>query len=191
MLKTGKQMKYFVMIAMWLTLVGCERAMPNDVDLAGYNAPEIETLPVDGAGAAQEDGQSDVPTGAISNEQDFDAVATVQTVESDAERIAANRAKYIVMDVQALPMRTDKLPNVVEYAIRTKNLMGVQLYRRFGTELKTLSFGGCEKYSSTDAAQKAFLSRGGPERDVLGLDPDGDGFACHWDPRPFQAAVQN
>ena len=47
-----------------------------------------------------------ITTGTISNEQDFDAVATAQTVESDAERIAANRAKYIVIDVQALPMRT-------------------------------------------------------------------------------------
>lgn len=184
-------MKYFVMIAMGLTLVACERGTPNDVIIAGYNAPQVETLPADGAGAAKVDAQSDIPTGTISNEQDFDAVATAQTVESDAERIATNRAKYIVIDVQALPKRIDNLPNVVEYAIRTKNLVGVQLYSRFGTELKTLSFGGCGKYSSTDAAQQAFLSRGGPERDILGLDPDGDGFACRWDPRPFRAAVQN
>ena len=187
----GKPMKYFVMIAMGLTLLACERVMPNVVTLAGYNAPHVEMLPADGADAAQVDAQSDIPTGTISNEQDFDAVATAQTVESDAERIATNRAKYIVIDVQALPMRIDNLPNVVEYAIRTKNLVGVQLYSRFGTELKTLSFGGCGKYSSTDAAQQAFLSRGGPERDILGLDPDGDGFACRWDPRPFRAAVQN
>ena len=44
---------------------------------------------------------------------------------------------------------------------------------------------------SSDLAQKAFLSRGGPERDILLLDPDGDGFACKWDPRPFRLAVQN
>lgn len=179
------------MVAMGLTLVACERAMPNDVIIAGYNAPQVDTLPADGADALQEDVQSDVSAGTISNEQDFDAVATEQTVESDAERIAENRAKYIVIDVQALPLRTDNLSNVVEYAIRTKNPFGVQLYSRFGTELKILSFGGCGKYSSTDAAQQAFLSRGGPERDILGLDPDGDGFACGWDPRSFRVAVQN
>ena len=184
-------MKYFVMIAMGLALVGCEPAIPNDVLIVGYNASQVETLPADGADALQEDVQSDVSAGTISNEQDFDAVTTEQTVESDAERIVTNRAKYIVIDVQALPLRTDNLPNVVEYAIRTKNPVGVQLYRRFGTELKTLSFGGCGKYSSTDTAQKAFLSRGGPELDILGLDPDGDGFACRWDPRPFRAAVKN
>jgi hypothetical protein len=32
------------------------------------------------------------------------------------------------------------------------------------------------------------LSNGGPERDRLGLDPDGDGFACYWDPTPFRLA---
>ena len=33
------------------------------------------------------------------------------------------------------------------------------------------------------------LPCGGPERDPRGLDPDGDGFACDWDPAPFRAAV--
>jgi hypothetical protein len=40
-------------------------------------------------------------------------------------------------------------------------------------------------------AQIAFLERGGPKRDTLGLDPDGDGFACYWDPAPFRKAVSN
>ena len=34
------------------------------------------------------------------------------------------------------------------------------------------------------------LERGGPQRDRLGVDPDGDGFACSWNPTPFRA-VQN
>ena len=29
------------------------------------------------------------------------------------------------------------------------------------------------------------------ERDRMGLDPDGDGFACAWDPAPFRLARQN
>ena len=39
-------------------------------------------------------------------------------------------------------------------------------------------------------AQEEFLRTGGPERDKLGVDPDGDGFACAWDPRPFRTALQ-
>ena len=41
-----------------------------------------------------------------------------------------------------------------------------------------------------DVAQEAFLAQGGPQSDRKGLDPDGDGFACDWDPRPFRAALQ-
>ncbi|MDC3394688.1 hypothetical protein OAX13_04000 [Planktomarina temperata] len=123
--------------------------------------------------------------------QDFEVVATAQTVESDAERIAANRAKYIVMDVQALPRRPGRRPNVVDYALRTNNPIGVQLYNRFATGLKVMSFGGCDRYRSKDEAQQDFLAKGGPERDAYGLDPDGDGFACGWDPRPFRLAVAN
>ena len=37
-----------------------------------------------------------------------------------------------------------------------------------------------------DQAQQDFLAKGGPERDRMGVDPDGDGFACAWDPRPFR-----
>ncbi len=32
---------------------------------------------------------------------------------------------------------------------------------------------------------------GGPERDQFGIDPDGDGYACRWDPSPFRKAVGN
>jgi hypothetical protein len=79
----------------------------------------------------------------------------------------------------------------VEYAIRTNNPIGMQLYSRFGTGLKVISSGGCDRYRSKDAAQQDFLARGGPQRDAYGLDPDGDGFACGWDPRPFRLAAGN
>ena len=35
-----------------------------------------------------------------------------------------------------------------------------------------------------------FLAAGGPERDRKGIDPDGDGFACGFNPAPFRAAKQ-
>ena len=107
-------MKYFSMIATALILCGCEVSIPNDVNVLGNKNQQNKEL--------QLDDQPQTTSETISNEQDFDAVATVQTVESDAERIAANRAKYIVIDVQTLPMRTDNLPNVVEYAQNHKIL---------------------------------------------------------------------
>ncbi|CAN0586593.1 unnamed protein product, partial [Ectocarpus sp. 12 AP-2014] len=44
--------------------------------------------------------------------------------------------------------------------------------------------------SHADQAQIAFLEAGGPEKDRNGMDPDGDGFACNWDPTPFRRAAQ-
>lgn len=176
-------MKYGVIIALALLASGCQRAVPTEVIGAG-NVMAMET-------AADASVQSPAPVSQISNEQDFEVVATAQTVESDAERIAANRAKYIVMEVQALPQRPGRRPNVVAYALRTNNPIGVQLYSRFGTGLKVISSGGCDRYRSKDEAQQDFLARGGPQRDAYGLDPDGDGFACGWDPRPFRLAVGN
>lgn len=46
----------------------------------------------------------------------------------------------------------------------------------------------CARYPTPEAAQIAFIARGGPQADPLGLDPDGDGFVCGWDPRPLREA---
>ena len=45
----------------------------------------------------------------------------------------------------------------------------------------------CARYPTDAAAQEAFLKAGGPQRDSKKLDPDGDGFACGFDPTPFQS----
>jgi hypothetical protein len=48
----------------------------------------------------------------------------------------------------------------------------------------------CAQFRSHDEAQEAFLAAGGPERDRLNIDPDGDGYACGWDPAPIRAAAR-
>ena len=129
---------------------------------------------------------SAVASGGISDEQDFNAVASRETIESDAERIARNRAQYVVIQPTDVPQRPDASgPNIVEYAIRTTNAPGQQLYSRSAIRL-TSPEAACARYRSPDLAQEAFLASGGPDRDPKGLDPDGDGFACAWDPRPFR-----
>ena len=47
--------------------------------------------------------------------------------------------------------------------------------------------GNCGRFRDADAAQRAFLAGGGPQADRYGIDPDGDGFACKWDPAPYRA----
>ncbi len=128
----------------------------------------------------------------LSDENDFAAVSGRESIESDAERLAQNRAQYQVVTPTALPSRTGAgQPNIVQYALSTTHAKGTKVHRRLG-----LNFGGrnarnCASYASADQAQIDFLARGGPQRDRAGLDPDGDGFACDWDPRPFRQAVQN
>lgn len=128
----------------------------------------------------------------ISDEQDFDAVASRESIESDAERLARQREAYQVIQPTALPERDEQVgPNIVEYALNAPNRRGQEWYSR---SLLVIDPQGkfrrnCATFRSPDAAQREFLARGGPDRDPLGIDPDGDGFACGWDPAPFLIAV--
>ncbi|MFC4732816.1 hypothetical protein [Salipiger abyssi] len=125
----------------------------------------------------------------ISNENNFEAVSAERDIEADAALIAQNRAQYQLVTPTDLPPRPDSdAPNIVEYALRTTNPVGAQLYERRGRYDGNRIARACGSYNSSDLAQEAFLAAGGPERDRRGLDPDGDGFACAWDPAPFRAA---
>lgn len=126
----------------------------------------------------------------LSDEQSFDAVSSRETIESDAQRRAQQAASRQVVMPTALPNRpTDTGPNIVEYALTAPNRKGQEWYSRsiFAGQGKFQR--NCAGYTSPDAAQRDFLARGGPDRDPRGLDPDGDGFACGWDPAPFLLAA--
>lgn len=51
------------------------------------------------------------------------------------------------------------------------------LYPRTGS-----ATGDCTAFPTPESAQRAFRNEGGPQRDPLGLDPDGDGNACSYRP---------
>lgn len=132
-----------------------------------------------------------VTTGAgISAENDFEAVGAVRSIEADAEFLARTRQQYKVIKPTALPSRdAAKIPNIVEYALRTHHPVGTKVYSRIGLNKQARYERNCAAYPSPDQAQIDFLARGGPKRDRKGLDPDGDGYACDWDPAPFRKAV--
>ncbi|MDP3340697.1 hypothetical protein [Frigidibacter sp.] len=123
----------------------------------------------------------------ISDENDFSAVASRETIESDRARIEANAAQYQQVQPTALPTRTETGPNIVEYALNASNPPGQKVYTRLGLHLSNYEK-NCAQFPSQDLAQMEFLRRGGPQRDPGNLDPDGDGYACRWDPTPFQKA---
>ncbi|MCR8827094.1 hypothetical protein [Pseudosulfitobacter koreensis] len=127
----------------------------------------------------------------ISDENNFDAVAARQTIESDKARIAQNRAQYEVIQPTALPSRSDAAgPNVVEYALQTNHPRGTKVHTRIGLGGQSKMARNCADYASDDDAQADFLARGGPQRDRKGLDPDGDGYACNWDPALYRRAAR-
>jgi hypothetical protein len=131
-----------------------------------------------------------IASSGISDEQDFDAVASRESIESDAQRRAAQAAAYTVIQPTALPDQPqDTGPNIVDYALNAPNRKGQAWYSRFVLSGQGRFERNCSEYRSPDEAQRDFLSRGGPDRDPRGIDPDGDGFACGWDPAPFLAAV--
>lgn len=127
---------------------------------------------------------------AISDEQNFDAVASRETIESDRERLARQRDSFQIAQPEALPERPsgNAAPNIVNYALATTNPVGQPVYSRSTSFNEDRYRRACAEFTSSDQAQAAFLASGGPDRDRRGLDPDGDGFACFWDPRPFRMA---
>ena len=126
----------------------------------------------------------------ISNENNFDAVSGQRSIQDDAARVASNRAQYEVIQPEALPERTASGPNIVAYALQSNQQIGQQVYSRIGFNKARKFERACSQYSHADQAQIAFLAAGGPEKDREGMDPDGDGFACDWDPTPFRRAAQ-
>lgn len=152
---------------------------PLDANRARGDAPS--NIRVEGGEMAAVNG--------ISDEQDFNAVASRETIESDKQRLERNKSNYVVIEPTAIPDRPgDTGPNIVQYALTSSNSVGEQAYSRSAVRLNSPA-AACGRYASADLAQEAFLAGGGPARDTKGLDPDGDGFACDWDPSPFRSAL--
>ena len=166
--------------------VSSQASGDNATVQASGDSPTIQ------AGADAPTTQVNVDNPTISDEQNFDAVSARETIESDAERLAAQAQAYQVIQPTALPTRRGASgPSIVEFALATTNLVGQGIYSRSIIGAQSRFNRNCAKYPSSDMAQADFLKLGGPKRDRKGLDPDGDGFACYWDPAPFRQAVQN
>lgn len=160
---------------------------------AGVNSSDLAAAGI-GADTTVANAGADVPSPAplgtnaeISDEQDFGAVASRESIESDAERRARQAAAYQLIEATALPDRNGNIgPNIVQYALQAPNNLGEPVFDRSGFNAANRFARNCAKYRTPDEAQRDFIARGGPQRDRRGLDPDGDGFACGWDPQPFR-----
>ncbi|TFL18884.1 hypothetical protein [Jannaschia formosa] len=128
----------------------------------------------------------------ISREQDFAAVASQRSIEADAARVNAARQQFEMIQPRELERPGEVGPNIVSYALNQARPVGASgSFRRSLTASERAANRRCANYRTPDVAQEEFLSAGGPERDRLGLDPDGDGNACAWDPAAFRNLVRN
>ncbi|MDZ7708909.1 MAG: hypothetical protein U5K36_01350 [Roseovarius sp.] len=185
-----------------LDATGGATAAPENPEAADIAAEARAALDAAGAGdGSQADPLQASPSNpppavvndaGISRENSFDAVDSERSIEQDAARIARNRAQYEVIQPEAIGERPNDVgPNIVAYALSTNHPVGTQLYRRGGIGTASRHERNCREYASPDQAQIDFLSKGGPERDRMALDPDGDGYACGWDPAPYRRARGN
>ena len=178
-------------------------ALPGVAGVAGPVSPGSapRTGPVDAFAEAERSGPASTIVDAdpansapriandpgISREQDFDAVSSRRSIESDAERIAAIREQYRVIEPGPLPDASEaNEPNIIDYALRSTNRVGEAVYTRSILSRTARFQRACATYASADEAQIDFLANGGPQRDRKGVDPDGDGFACNWDPEIYR-----
>lgn len=171
----------------------------RDAELRGRAAPQEQVISGESGGVAQTPGQQTAAAGTtgtpaattdnpgISNSQDFEAVSARESIESDADKLKAQRDQYVFVKPKPLPQRRSK-STVAKFALSTTHGVGERRYRR--SALGGLSTTRkCQRYRTPDDAQQAFLDAGGPERDRLGVDPDGDGFACSWTPETYRRMV--
>lgn len=114
---------------------------------------------------------------------------TLYTIEQQkidariAEReLAEARSQLVVVQPTTGSVPQASSVNVTLYAQQSTNAVGERIYKR-----RPGIGGSCGRYVSADAAQRAFLEAGGPANDPKGLDSDGDGFACSFDPAPYRA----
>lgn len=136
--------------------------------------------------------QSVTNSAGISQENDFQAVSGERSIAGDAERLRQAQSQYTLIEPKDLPTRSGSdQPNIVAYALQTNNPVGTAIYKRSSFNSDAKHQRNCAAYASPDLAQEEFLAMGGPKKDRKALDPDGDGFACAWDPTPFRRVRGN
>lgn len=131
----------------------------------------------DGTGAALDDDKINLMQWTL-EQQKIDAAKAQRDLD-------AARSQLVVVQPQSVPMEQPGA-NVALYAKQSTNAVGQSMYPR-SIGARVASAGSCGRYRDADSAQRAFLAAGGPAGDRLGLDPDGDGFACSFDPAVYRA----
>ncbi|MDO5614132.1 MAG: hypothetical protein Q4G14_12955 [Paracoccus sp. (in: a-proteobacteria)] len=79
-------------------------------------------------------------------------------------------------------------PVLTRFAFAAQHAPGTRVWARPAGGTAAQAARACAPFANADQAQVAFLTAGGPEADPRGMDPDGDGFVCGWNPAPWRQA---
>lgn len=117
---------------------------------------------------------------------------TAQDIAGAPRKVVAVKATVQNQTVPARPnlpanvgSYENATPVLVRFAHAEKQNPGQTVYSRNNASV-SLAERECRKWPDPARAQVAFLAAGGPVIDPKGMDPDGDGFVCGWDPRPYR-----
>ncbi|MEO0912811.1 MAG: hypothetical protein AAFY59_07460 [Pseudomonadota bacterium] len=168
--------------------------------------PAVTTQPVQQAGTAVQPQSATTTTAAAQptggtgalpsdigidpNDQSINLNLSSQEEQKRQREIAEQRRqaaqqRLVVVQPEAVPQQ-DINANVVKFARETTHPRGTKLYNRPAFRDRVQSASVCRRFSSNDEAQRQFLANGGPTTDRFNLDPDGDGFACKFDPETYR-----
>jgi len=93
--------------------------------------------------------------------------------------------QLVIVEPEPVP-QTDTSANVVAFARDTSHPVGTKRYNRPAFRDRVQAASTCRRFDSDEEAQRQFLSNGGPNNDRYNIDPDGDGFACDFDPEVYR-----
>ncbi|MDC3090300.1 hypothetical protein OA340_00185 [Paracoccaceae bacterium] len=104
--------------------------------------------------------------------------------EQAAIRREALKAGRVVLEADGKEKIGVTSVNLALFARNVSNKVGEKIYFRnfLGTGVNS----ACKKFLNKNAAQIFFLKNGGPKNDYHNIDPDGDGFACKWNPEIYR-----
>lgn len=110
-----------------------------------------------------------------------------QKRERDAAQARREAAQQQLVVIAPEPVPQQNInANVVAFAKETTHPVGTKRYNRPAFRDRVQAASNCRRLGSDDEAQRQFLANGGPTTDRFNLDPDGDGFACSFDPEKYR-----
>ncbi|WBU61421.1 hypothetical protein [Paracoccus albus] len=113
---------------------------------------------------------------------------TGQILPSNTTTVTRSAAAISQAPASIPPAHVNDSPDtdaLSRYAGTQRHAPGTAAFSRSGGTEEAAAR-ACARYPNAEAAQLMFLSSGGPQRDPMGMDPDGDGYVCGWDPTHYR-----